>query len=206
MIVRVNKLRTGKVGKLVARRMREFRNLGRKGNDAWFSELSFCILTANSSAKLGMKIQRELGSRGFLMLPPDELKRRLREAGHRFPNARTNFIVEARKFREVKKTIKSFDDSMQAREWLVKNVKGIGYKEASHFLRNVGFGGLAILDRHVLSVMREHGLIDKIPKSLTQSRYLEIERKLKGIARRLGLSLGELDLYLWCMKTGEILK
>lgn len=99
-----------------------------------------------------------------------------------------------------------FGDERKAREWLVKNVEGIGWKEASHFLRNVGFGGVAILDRHVLRVLHEHGLIGEIPKSLPRGRYLEIEEKIEKLARKLDLSLGELDLYLWYMKTGEILK
>lgn len=186
--------------------MREFKCLGRKGNEEWFSELCFCILTANSTARRGMKIQRELGSEGFLTLPLDDLRRRLKAAGHRFPNTRARFIVEARKFRDLKKITKKFKNPQRAREWLVRNVKGIGHKEASHFLRNVGFDGVAIFDRHVLSMLREHGLIDEVPRSLTRGRYLGIEEKLEGLARRLGLSLGELDLYLWCMKTGEVLK
>jgi len=35
-------------------------------------------------------------------------------------------------------------------EWLVKNLTGLGYKEAGHFLRNIGSGKIAILDRHIL--------------------------------------------------------
>ncbi len=82
----------------------------------------------------------------------------------------------------------------------------MGYKESSHFLRNVGFSDVAILDRHVLSVLHEHGLIDGVPRPPTRGRYLEIERKLEELAGKLGLTLGELDLYLWYSKTGEVLK
>lgn len=203
---KINELRRGRVGKLVAQRIREFKDLGRKGNEEWFSELCFCILTANSTARLGMKIQRELGSKGFLTLPLVELRHRLKAAGHRFPNTRARFIVKARKFRDLKGITKKSKTPQQAREWLVRNIKGIGYKEASHFLRNLGFDGMAILDRHVLSVLRDHGLIGGKPRSLTRGRYLEIEKKLEGLARKLRLTLGELDLYLWYLKTGEVLK
>jgi len=203
---KVNELRRGKVGKLIARRIREFKGLGRKGSEEWFSELCFCILTANSTARRGMKIQRELGSEGFLTLPLEELRHRLKAAGHRFPNTRACFIVEARKFRDIKGITERFTDARQARGWLAENVKGVGYKESSHFLRNVGFSDVAILDRHVLSVLHEHGLIDGLPRSLARGRYLEIERKLEELARKLGLTLGELDLYLWYSKTGEVLK
>lgn len=206
MVSKIRELEAGEAGRLVARRMQEFSDLSRKGNDAWFSELCFCILTANSTAKLGIKIQRELGDRGFLTLSPYKLRRKLRHAGHRFPNARASFIAEARRFSNLKDIIEKFWDAWQAREWLVENVKGVGWKESSHLLRNVGFNDVAILDRHVLSVLHEHGLIRKIPPQLTRRSYLEIEEKLRELAHVLDLTLGELDLYLWYMKTGEVLK
>ncbi len=203
---RVNELKQGKTGKIIARRMREFKKLSRKSNEEWFSELCFCILTANATAKRGMKIQQELGCKGFLKLPLEELRHKLRAAGHRFSNTRAQFIVDARKFCNIKNIIERFKDAWQAREWLVENVRGVGYKESSHFLRNVGFDDVAILDRHVLSVLREYGLIDEVPCSLTRGRYLEIEEKLVGLAEKLGLTLGELDLYLWYLRTGKVLK
>ena len=89
---------------------------------------------------------------------------------------------------------------------LLEKVDGIGYKEASHFLRNVGFDGAAILDRHILTLMREYKLIEHVPETLTRRRYLEIEEKLRELAGKVDLSLAELDLYLWYMKTGEVLK
>lgn len=203
LVEQVKALSSGDVSRIVGERMRMFNGLGRRGTDEWFSELCFCILTANSSAKLGVKIQRELGSEGFSTLSKIELMNRLRKMGHRFYSNRAEFICEARRFRNIKNIIKKFSDAKSAREWLVKNVKGIGYKEASHFLRNVGFDDIAILDRHILSVMHEHGMIDRAPKTLTGKKYLEIEGKL---AKRLGISLAELDLYLWYLKTGEVLK
>jgi N-glycosylase/DNA lyase len=203
---KVNELKNGAVGKLIAQRTREFKNLGRKGNKEWFSELCFCILTANSTAKLGIKIQSELGGEGFLDLSEAELSKKLRQLGHRFPNTRARFIVEARRLHNIKAVVKKFKDARQAREWLQKNIKGIGWKESSHFLRNVGFGNVAILDRHVLAVLHEHNLIDEVPRALVYDRYLKIEEKLRKLARELNISLGELDLYLWYMKTGNVLK
>lgn len=94
---------------------------------------------------------------------------------------------------------------LQRREWLVKYIKGLGYKEASHFLRNTGFFDYAILDRHILSILASHKKI-KIPKTLTKKTYLSIENTMKTIAKQTQLSLGSLDLYLWYMSTGKILK
>jgi N-glycosylase/DNA lyase len=53
--------------------------------------------------------------------------------------------------------------------------------------------------------MRENGLIDGALKPQGK-KYLEIEQRLREFAKRAGMSLGELDLYLWYLKTGEVLK
>jgi N-glycosylase/DNA lyase len=131
----------------------------------------------------------------------------LRCQGHRFAERRAQYIVTARALAPtLKETIESFSSSKESREWLVKNIKGLGWKESSHFLRNVGYLDLAIIDRHIISNMVEHGLIKKRPKSITKRRYLEYERLLGEVAYKVGMSLGEMDLYLWYRKTGEVLK
>ncbi|ADC65929.1 DNA-(apurinic or apyrimidinic site) lyase [Ferroglobus placidus DSM 10642] len=204
LILKINSLKR-EISPIVEKRIEEFLEVRRSDSKRWFSELCFCILTANSSAELGIKIQKELGEDGFLNMSLEELKEKLRSFGHRFYSKRAEYIVEARKYAEALKKIVTTLGEFSAREWLVKNVKGIGYKEASHFLRNVGYFNLAILDRHILSVLSEHGIIEK-PKTLTRRRYLEIEERMRELAEKVDLSLGELDLYLWYMKTGKVLK
>jgi len=194
------------VAEQVEERIKKFKILYLKGNEEWFSELCFCILTANSSAKLGMSIQNTIGLEGFLRLPEDELTRLLRRLGHRFSERRANFIVRAREFSNIKDIVISFADEMQARDWLVENVMGFGYKEASHFLRNVGYDDVAILDRHVLRTICENRMIDEIPRGLTRRAYLEIESKLRDLGAQLGMPLSKLDLYIWYLKTGYVLK
>ena len=100
-----------------------------------------------------------------------------------------------------------FNDVYSAREWLVQNVKGIGYKEASHFLRNIGFGEeLAILDRHILKNLKFFGAIEEIPRSLPRKKYFEIEKKMKKLAEKVKISMSHLDLVLWYKETGEVFK
>lgn len=203
---RIYELNKNEIRRIIDQRIKEFKELKNKNSDEWFSELCFCILTANSSAKLGIKIQERIGVKGFLTFPLEQLSRRLKEPGHRFYNKRAKYIVEARKYRNIKEIIEKFSDEKEAREWLVKNVRGLGYKEASHFLRNVGFDNVAILDRHILKILHEHKLIEKIPKSLSKKNYLEIGKILEELARKTHLTLSKLDLFLWYMKTGEVLK
>lgn len=202
----IRNLMASEVAELVQRRSREFKILYSKGNEDWFSELCFCILTANSSAKLGMRIQETLRAEGFLGLPEEELTKRLKDMGHRFSEMRAHFIVQARKFSRIRDIVLGIGDERRAREWLVENMMGLGYKEASHFLRNVGYDDLAILDRHVLRTMHEYGMIEEVPRGLTRRRYLELEARLQDLGKRLGLSLSKLDLYIWHMKTRMILK
>ncbi len=86
-------------------------------------------------------------------------------------------------------------------------VKGMGYKEASHFLRNIGFGEeLAILDRHILKNLKEFGVIDEIPSSISKKKYMEIESKMKEFSVSANIPIDHLDLVFWYKETGEIFK
>lgn len=201
----IEELKKSEVKNLVNKRIREFKENKKKSNIEIFKELCFCILTANFNAERSIKIQEEIGN-GFLTLSKSILAEKLRKLGHRYPETRAKYIVEARRHVDtLKDIINSFNDEQELREWLVKNIKGIGYKEASHFLRNIGYTNLAILDFHIINVLAKHGLIKK-PKTLTKRKYLEIEGILKVISKRLKLNLAELDLYLWYLETGKILK
>lgn len=191
---------------MIKQRIEEFERLRSRGTDAdWFSEMCFCILTANSTARLGIELQKTLGD-GCITLSQSNVEAILRTGGHRFARPRADYICRARAHQKLKAIIESFPDDASAREWLVENISGLGYKEASHFLRNTGHFGVAILDRHILKIMKEYSLIPAIPKTLTRKRYLEIEKVLSRLAETVDMPLGVLDFYLWFMRTGEILK
>jgi N-glycosylase/DNA lyase len=133
---------------------------------------------------------------------------------HRYPNARARYIAESREFLrsthrfEIRSVLDSFNCPLERRDWLVreKGIKGLGYKEASHFLRNIGFRGYAILDKHVLRCLCELKIIDDPKPPNTRSRYLTVELQLRELSDKLEIGFDEMDLVLWSMKTGEILK
>ena len=130
----------------------------------------------------------------------------MKEVHYRFPNIRSKFIIEAReKMNQLDNIMKSGNSGKKLREWIVKNIKGIGYKEASHFLRNIGYNEFAIVDFHIADLLAKHEIVQK-PKRMTKTKYLEIEEILKTIGNKVNLSLAELDLYLWYLETGKILK
>ncbi|MCX8170426.1 MAG: N-glycosylase/DNA lyase [Candidatus Bathyarchaeota archaeon] len=201
----ISDLKNSDVGELVKSRVDEFKKNRGKNPAEIFKELCFCILTAHFSAEKSIKIQMEIND-GFLSLSEADLAERLKALGHRYPDSRAKYIVEARrKILEIMKALNSITNEKALREWLVKNIRGFGYKEASHFLRNIGFMNVAIIDFHIINLLVKYGLMEK-PKTITRRRYLEIEKKLAELSKMVGLSLGELDLYLWFIETGKILK
>jgi N-glycosylase/DNA lyase len=204
LIRTLEKLKKSKVKELVDTRIKEFEENGKKSNEEIFKELCFCILTANFNAEKSIKIQKEIGD-GFLFLDKKELEKKLKELGHRFPKTRASYIVEARKFKDYLKNVLENLKEEEIREWLAKNVKGLGYKEASHFLRNIGYKNFAIIDFHILDLLEKFGLMKK-PKVMTRKKYIEIESLLREIARKAKVNLAELDLYLWFLETGKVLK
>ncbi|MBD3184687.1 N-glycosylase/DNA lyase [Candidatus Poribacteria bacterium] len=197
---------------LIKQRMKEFEEVFQSGDEAIFTELCFCIFTAGASARMGLKCIDKIKDI-ILTGSADELEARI-EKSHRYPKARAGYIVHTRTYLqdewnfEIKKLIESFDDKLSLRDFFATNkgIKGLGYKEGSHFLRNIGFKGYAILDIHILRSMHEYGLIDSPKPATSRKRYLEIESKLKEFAKELEIDFDDLDLLLWSNKTGEILK
>lgn len=197
-------LKKSPVKKQVNSRIKEFDSLGKKSNKFLFSELCFCILTANFNAARSIEIQQKMHP-DFISLPEKQLAKKLKVLGHRFPNTRANYIFQARAHKNDLKKLISSKNEFEVREFLVKNVKGLGLKESGHFLRNIGFSNLAILDFHILDLLAKHKLIKK-PKNLNKKTYFEIESLLASMAAQQKLTLAELDLYLWFLETGKVLK
>ncbi|MHA1309942.1 MAG: N-glycosylase/DNA lyase [Candidatus Helarchaeota archaeon] len=197
-------LKNSKIKKIVNSKIQEFKELGKSSNEAIFNELCFCILTANYNAEKAIKIQQEIGN-GFFS--DKDIITKLRSLGYRYPNLRGKYIIEARKIIDKLNDIINSLKGQELRNWFVQNIKGLGYKEASHFLRNIGFTDFAIIDFHIIDILVKNKLIEKpTSKSLSKRKYLEIESVLKNLADQLGITLAELDLYLWYLETNKILK
>ncbi|HEY3042263.1 MAG TPA: N-glycosylase/DNA lyase [Pyrinomonadaceae bacterium] len=193
----------------------QFRDVWRHGSNArLWEELVFCIFTAGASARMGFRAVEAI--RPLLMDGTrEDMTLALRSAGaHRFPVERPGYIVVTRSYlREhcglaLREKLQSFADPIERRDWLAseKRIKGLGYKESSHFLRNIGLLGHAILDKHVMNCLTDLGVVETRKPPATRARYLETEERLRSFARRIRIDFDELDLVLWSMKTGEVLK
>ncbi len=200
----VGNLKNSKIGRLVRDKLIEFDELGERSNGELFQEICFCILNANFNGERSLRMQEKIGT-GFLNLSEKELANRLTKLGHRYPNIRANYIFEARKHKNNLRIILENLNGEELREWLVKNIKGLGYKTASNFLRNIGFRDFAIIDFHIIDLLEREKLI-KHTNNLSKAKYLEIENLMRNIANKIGITLSELDMYLWYLETGKIIK
>jgi N-glycosylase/DNA lyase len=190
----------------ISRRLDDFR---RVDPSEYFYEMVYCLLTPQTSAESAGKVVEQLQGLSFHALPVDpEPILRNRSTYIRFHKTKSKHLLKLKdEFPVVMQSITRDLPSSELREWLVKNVKGLGYKEATHFLRNVGRnGGLAILDRHILRNLKRYGAIRSLPTTLSRKHYLGIERQFMHFADRSGISLDELDLLFWSMETGVIRK
>jgi N-glycosylase/DNA lyase len=197
----------------ICRRLDEFKEMWQAGTEEQiFCELVFCILTPMARGVMCSKAVENMTRTGVLFRGDcAQIAKEL--TGTRFINKKAAYIVEARdKFLHgnpvsLRSILGEISDGYQAREWLVRNVKGIGYKEAGHFLRNIGFNqDLAILDRHILKNLKKLGVIDAVPDSLSRRRYLAIEVEMEEFSEAIHIPMNHLDFVLWYKETGEILK
>jgi len=169
-----------------------------------FYELCFCLLTPQSSAfKADNVIQQliKLDFKNKKVNPKPILKKNIR-----FHNNKTKYLLEMKKnYSNISKELSKIKSSGEKRNYLVKNVKGLGLKEASHYLRNTGHKNLAILDRHILKNLVKLNAI-KMPNSLTPKKYFEIENDFMKFSNKVKIPMDHLDLLFWSMETGEVFK
>ena len=195
---------------LIGARLGEFKEVFEKGDDnRIFEELAFCLLTSAVGPKMG---QKSIDAIKDVLIEGSEedIYEKLMNV-HKYPE-KASFVVLARDYLKkefdfkLKDLILSIEDPLERRDFfaLNKNIKGIGLVQASHFLRNIGFTGYAILDKNIVLSLYQFGVIDSPKPPTTRKKYLEIEAKLKEFAKELEIGVDELDLLLWSEKTGHI--
>ena len=197
---------------LIDTRLRLFSNIAEKGDDKeLFDELAFCTLTPQAKPEEAERTLVVLKNKSLLYTADAEtLSQYLQRVRFRYNKAR--FLVHNREQCRhdgrfvLKSLLEQYPTAKEKREWLVSEMKGIGWKEASHFLRNTGLGlDLAILDRHLLrSISAKFGL--EQPKTINKTTYLRWEELLKEWANILNIPFPALDFVIFYWKTGKIFK
>ena len=201
------------IKKIIVKKFIEFDKIFKNGsNKDIFLEMAFCLLTPQSKARVCWEAINKLKEKQLLFSDNQELiSNTIRNV--RFKNNKAKYIILAKKFFtnknkiNIKDIILTYSDNLKLREFFVTNIKGMAYKEASHFLRNIGYGeNIAILDRHILRNMLKYKLISEIPKTITKKNYLHLENLLINFSKKTNIPMSHLDFVLWYQATGDIFK
>ncbi len=179
-----------------------------------FYELAYCLLTPQSSAVNADAAVAQLKAMAFFERGGDPTPVLRRPGAYiRFHNTKARRLLTVREqFPAIAARLATtphgspLHEVRELRDWLLANVNGLGRKEAAHFLRNIGYRGLAILDRHILRNLKHHGALRTIPASITPKHYSIIEARFQRFADDCGITMDELDLLFWSRETGEIRK
>jgi N-glycosylase/DNA lyase len=189
----------------IKQRLNEFQKVT---EDDYFYEMCFCICTPQSSARNALEVVDKLKKKRFFEMDFDILSiLRSKEHYIRFHNTKSIRLMLLKEvYPEVLKILKSNLSDKNKRISIVKIVSGFGMKESSHFMRNIGYRNLAILDRHILKNLKQLNIFENIPKLGTTQLYLDAEKKFQNFASKINIPMDELDLLFWSMETSEILK
>ena len=201
-----------KIKKDISKAISGYKKAWRGTEKEVFAEMAFCILTPQSKAKNAWQAITTLVENNLLYEgSAEEIVEYLNIV--RFKNNKSRYLVEFRDLMtedeklQPKKILESKGNTFEKRKWILKNIKGMGLKEANHVLRNLGFGeNIAILDRHILRNLKALNVIEKIPKSITEKKYYEIEEKMRKYCEFVKIPMDEMDLLLWYKEAGVIFK
>jgi len=186
---------------LIKSRLNDFKNLSAEEK---FNEFLFCLLTPQSNAQKCWRAVEEISK--IKNINELEIKEILKTRT-RFHNNKTEYISEGYKNWNNVKSKLSEKNIPELRNWLAKNVKGYGLKEAGHFLRNIGISDnkITILDRHILRNLKKLNIIAE-EKIKSPKHYLEIEQSFLKFSEQIKIPVDELDLLWWSQENGEIFK
>jgi N-glycosylase/DNA lyase len=203
LILRIKKEYKSKKREIQSR-LKEFSGIGKRKNpDELFLELCYCLCTPLSKAE---RVNMVINSRYKDKLKKADSKELslFLKGNCRFHNNKAKYICQSRG--NISILFKLPTEPTEAREILVKNIKGLGYKEASHFLRNIGYREIAILDGHIINTLHQLGVLKSNKRPHSRKEYLAFEEKMKDFANKINIDIDELDLLFWFMKTGIVLK
>jgi N-glycosylase/DNA lyase len=203
-------------------RLAAFRRVWERGDDCeLLAELLFCLLTPAARAHSAWDALNTLREKGLIL----RFQGACAETNGRFAriaeelntvrfrnNKARNLILAENRFMQpgnpsIRTELLRFGTPHEMREWLAATIRGIGYKEASHFLRNIGlYEDIAILDRHVLRNLLRFGVVERVPEGLSRKQYLQTEERMRILAGCMAMPLHHLDMVFWYRETGEIFR
>lgn len=196
-----------------------------RSEDKLLSELVLCILSSQEKYEVALGIMKSLRKENSLRIPRNksefkeikkdirntlkkpvqfisnekEYSRRLRffvKKGQYIIDTLENIYLKGLTIREI---LKQEDCIQETRKNIISYSCGLGPKQASMFLRNIGYHSeFAVLDKHVIDYMRMMGLTRITENNFSSmTSYQKIETKLKSYADTYHVNLLHLDLAIW---------
>lgn len=196
-----------KVLPTVKTRLKQFEKFQGKPNKKLFEEMTYCVFAANSSALMAytaLSLLRPVLWTGSLEDYQNAVHKKVR-----FYNIRSKYLhhnrLQLEKLGELHTILQNLNP--HNRRLLIRdNFKGFGLKESSHFLRNIGYRGYCIIDKHVLNVMTELKVLKNNAPPKNDNEYFKIEEKIKKFAEEENYDVDELDLAMWSFKAGKVMR
>jgi N-glycosylase/DNA lyase len=209
---------------ILAENIKDSRNWADLSEEELWKELCRCILSSNVPYELAISALSHLVNKGFLKLNwvagdpnsqhmianelskplylPLKLDGTLRK--YRFPNVRSRDITKAAKiiFSEeswLQNLLARQNSEKRVREILARTIPGVGLKEASHFLRDIGYSSnLAIIDTHVVAFLREINVLpSREIRTINREIYFELESFLEELCKKHNVNLSLFDMAIW---------
>ncbi|MFQ6060114.1 MAG: hypothetical protein ACE5KV_02310 [Thermoplasmata archaeon] len=156
-------------------------------------------LLATKPSESERRIQVELNKPLYLPIRKNGVRRKFR-----FPTTKARHICRTAiniysNGNSILEVLHDSKDSGDARNRIMAYCVGVGPKQASLFLRNIGFSSdIAIIDTHVLRFMNLSGIAEKKDLSLSSDNgYFRLEKRFLHYAKAMNVSAGGLDRVIW---------
>jgi N-glycosylase/DNA lyase len=186
-------------------------------------ELLLCILGSGVRYEIAVAYSMEITSSKCLsknnITNPENIERKISSilnkpvdnywggkpySRYRYPNTRASYISSSycniiNNFGSFKKFLSSGYSSSELRRRIVKTCPGIGPKQASHFLKNVGYSDdLAILDRHIVKYMEIANITSVSTYQLGKlDKYEDVELQYINAVKSFKYPVAIVDQAMW---------
>ena len=159
-----------------------------KTEEEVFYALCFCICVSQTSQYSTLIVVAMLKNIDFYNLSFEEYMLMPLLKGRTFsPKNKVKRLLSAKKdFDLILRILEMDKHPQELRDLLVKFIKGLGMKTASHFLRNLGYRNLVIIDNSILKFL-------KARRPTSDKDYKKIEDKFSNIAEGNHVTPAKLD-------------
>lgn len=123
---------------------------------------------------------------------------------YRYPKRAAKHIAESlhnieHKYGSFKKMVSMMNTPSDLRRELIFLCPGIGPKQSSHYVKNIGFtDNVAILDRHILNYLKLIDDVDICPRQVSKiDKYEEIEQRFIDKVSKFNHTISVVDQSMW---------